>query len=104
MTPPDLLTIDDLIVDYGRTGAHAVDRVSLVVREGETLGLVGESGSGKSSIARAALGLTPYRGSIRFQGQELSTATRAQRSEEHTSELQSLNRISDSVFCLKKKK
>src|SRR3546814_6557977 len=30
--------------------------------------------------------------------------TRAQRSEEHTSELQSLMRISYAVFCLKKKK
>src|SRR3546814_8922805 len=32
------------------------------------------------------------------------TATRQQRSEEHTSELQSLMRISYAVFCLKKKK
>ncbi|MAY51235.1 MAG: peptide ABC transporter substrate-binding protein [Microbacterium sp.] len=78
MTRPDLLTIDDLVVDYGRSDKNAVDGVSLSVREGETLGLVGESGSGKSSIARAALGLTPYRGSIRFQGQELHTATKAQ--------------------------
>src|SRR3546814_9470088 len=31
-------------------------------------------------------------------------ATRARRSEEHTSELQSLMRISYAVFCLKKKK
>src|SRR3546814_3109358 len=30
--------------------------------------------------------------------------TRAQRSEEHTSELQSLMRISSAVFCLKKQK
>ncbi|MDX2376765.1 ATP-binding cassette domain-containing protein [Microbacterium sp. LRZ72] len=78
MTRPDLLTIDDLIIDYGHTDRNAVDGVSLAVHEGETLGLVGESGSGKSSIARAALGLTPYRGSIRFQGQDLDTATKAQ--------------------------
>src|SRR3546814_2013922 len=32
------------------------------------------------------------------------TATSARRSEEHTSELQSLMRISYAVFCLKKKK
>src|SRR3546814_9466975 len=37
----------------------------------------------------------------RGKAQRLSTATR---SEEHTSELQSLMRISYSVFCLKKKK
>src|SRR3546814_1481276 len=34
---------------------------------------------------------------------ELTPATTAQRSEEHTSELQSLMRISYAVFCLKKK-
>src|SRR3546814_1483424 len=33
-----------------------------------------------------------------------SAATRSRRSEEHTSELQSLMRISYAVFCLKKKK
>src|SRR6056297_3885902 len=33
-----------------------------------------------------------------------SRATRTTRSEEHTSELQSLRRISYAVFCLKKKK
>jgi ABC-type oligopeptide transport system ATPase subunit len=78
MTTPDLLTIEDLVVDYGRSDKNAVDGVSLAVRAGETVGLVGESGSGKSSIARAVLGLSPYRGSIRFQGQELSAATAAQ--------------------------
>src|SRR3546814_3434668 len=39
---------------------------------------------------------TPTRGGGRHQGQH--------RSEEHTSELQSLMRISYAVFCLKKKK
>src|SRR3546814_8218665 len=37
-----------------------------------------------------------------FRG--LSTSRRGSRSEEHTSELQSLMRISYAVFCLKKKK
>src|SRR3546814_8228307 len=42
----------------------------------------------------------------RFQRQDLQCARRgrSQRSEEHTSELQSLMRISSAVFCLKKKK
>ncbi|OIK01005.1 hypothetical protein BIV24_01895 [Streptomyces colonosanans] len=35
----------------------AVDRVSLEVPDGTTVGLVGESGSGKSSLARAVVGL-----------------------------------------------
>src|SRR3546814_1770998 len=37
-------------------------------------------------------------------GGVLMTLTSAERSEEHTSELQSLMRISYAVFCLKKKK
>src|SRR3546814_1231920 len=38
------------------------------------------------------------------QGIEVAQQTDLQRSEEHTSELQSLMRISYAVFCLKKKK
>src|SRR3546814_10782723 len=40
----------------------------------------------------------------RMHADRIDPASRAQRSEEHTSELQSLMRISYSVFCLKKKK
>src|SRR3546814_4267206 len=43
---------------------------------------------------------------VSFRGSKLTTGggTRLHRSEEHTSELQSLMRISYAVFCLKKKK
>ena len=40
----------------------AVDRVSLSLRRGETIGVVGESGSGKSTLARAIMGLAPVHG------------------------------------------
>jgi len=53
--------IDDLRVHF-RTKAglvHAVDGVSLDIRDGETLGLVGETGCGKSVTARMFLRLVP---------------------------------------------
>lgn len=41
---------------------HAVKGVSLVIHEGETLGIVGSNGSGKSSLMRAIAGLFPATG------------------------------------------
>ncbi|MCP2635435.1 ATP-binding cassette domain-containing protein [Microbacterium sp. HD4P20] len=63
----DALVIQDLRVRYGRR--EVVSGVSLEIGAGRTLGLVGESGSGKSTIAQAAVGLTPiHSGDIRVHG------------------------------------
>ena len=53
--------VDDLRVHFRtKAGAvHAVDGVSLDIRDGETLGLVGETGCGKSVTARSFLRLVP---------------------------------------------
>ncbi|WP_432896739.1 oligopeptide/dipeptide ABC transporter ATP-binding protein [Micromonospora matsumotoense] len=82
MTGQPLLAVHDLVVDLGRrrTATRAVDRVSLTVAAGETVGLVGESGSGKSTIARAILGLTPVTGGrIAIDGVDVTHAGRRQR-------------------------
>ncbi len=51
----------------------ALDRVSLTVREGRTLGVVGESGSGKSTLTRCLLGLEPVDGGrILYRGQDIA--------------------------------
>jgi oligopeptide/dipeptide ABC transporter ATP-binding protein len=51
---------------------HAVDDVSLVIRERETLALVGESGCGKSTLGRLLIRLLPpTEGQVRFEGEEL---------------------------------
>lgn len=72
-----LLEVRDLSVVFkGRRHGEelrAVDRVSLMVGHGETLGLVGESGSGKSTIGRAITGLAPVTsGSISLEGADIT--------------------------------
>src|SRR3546814_3405218 len=58
--------------------------------------LFGHSGSGKTTLLRCVAGLERS-----GQGELTVNGERWQRSEEHTSELQSLMRISYAVFCLK---
>ncbi len=75
-----LLEVDSLVTEFetdeGRV--RAVDGVSFVVEEGETLGIVGESGCGKSVTAHSIMRLLPQPmgqivgGSVRFRGRDLS--------------------------------
>jgi peptide/nickel transport system ATP-binding protein len=59
------------------TVLRAVDRVSLELNAGATLGVVGESGSGKSTLGRMLAGiLEPSAGELRFEGELLCGAAR----------------------------
>jgi microcin C transport system ATP-binding protein len=49
----------------------AVDGVSIVVREGETVGVVGESGSGKTTLGLAVLRLIRSDGPIAYLGRRI---------------------------------
>jgi peptide/nickel transport system ATP-binding protein len=62
------------IIFQRQVGAvHAVERVTLSIGRGETLGLVGESGCGKSTTARLVTRLLePTAGTIRFDGQDIT--------------------------------
>jgi len=80
--PDDLVELRDVSVDYALrksvlsttvTRIHAVDRVSLTIEKGRTLGLVGATGSGKSTIAQLVMGMvTPSSGSVHVAGVDLA--------------------------------
>ncbi|MBL8580888.1 MAG: ABC transporter ATP-binding protein, partial [Rhizobiaceae bacterium] len=55
----------------------AVDRISVALKRGQTIGIVGESGSGKSTLGRALLRLLPSDGVLRFEGRDISGADKA---------------------------
>jgi branched-chain amino acid transport system ATP-binding protein len=63
------LEVRDLEVHYD--GIRALHGVSFTVLKGEIVTLIGANGAGKTSILRAVSGLTPYAGSIVFEGQDL---------------------------------
>ncbi|MFI5014151.1 MAG: ABC transporter ATP-binding protein [Hyphomicrobiales bacterium] len=84
--PAPILRIEDLRLSFRTREAQvwAVNGASLVVGEGEAVGLVGESGSGKSTLARALLGLNPERtstineGRIVIAGRDVTRLSQAQ--------------------------
>jgi microcin C transport system ATP-binding protein len=77
---PTVLRADDVKVWFPvkrgvlrRTVGHvkAVDGISVMVREGHTVGVVGESGSGKTTLGLALLRLETSRGAIAFDGRDI---------------------------------
>jgi len=99
--PAPLVEIRELTKTYQRAGRllsrapaeelRAVDRVSLDIYSGETLGLVGESGCGKTTLGRMVLRLIePTSGAVRFDGSDVLAAS--------NSELRRLRRDMQIVF------
>src|SRR3546814_1879252 len=82
----DMLKIENLHATVA--GREILKGLTLDVKPGEVHAIMGPNGAGKSTLGNILAGR---------EGYEIT------RSEEHTSELQSLMRISYAVFCLKKK-
>src|SRR3546814_6051111 len=91
-----------LKLDGDRRGGGA-DALQPVEHEGEVQQAEGY-GDGEDGTPLAGRPLGEWQQQQRDQGEARSHEQDGRRSEEHTSELQSLMRISYAVFCLKKKK
>src|SRR3546814_9549363 len=106
------------------SGFRALKNVDLEIRRGEIFALLGPNGAGKTTLISIVCGIVnPTEGKVLVDGHDIARDYRAarsriglvpqelttdsfetvRRSEEHTSELQSLMRSSYAVFCLKKK-
>lgn len=64
------LTLVDVTVAYGAT--VAVDHANAAVSAGEIVAILGASGSGKSSLLGAIAGITPYTGTVAWDGEDLA--------------------------------
>src|SRR3546814_5916400 len=84
-TPRATLTTGKPIIENGQVGRYQVDQGSVAI---EGAGLNANNVDRFEIITRSA---------------KINAELQAKRSEEHTSELQSLMRISYAVFCLKQK-
>jgi peptide/nickel transport system ATP-binding protein len=85
-------SIIDLLRRKPRRWVHAVDGISIKLKQGEILALVGESGSGKTTTGLCLLGLVePTEGKILLQGEDVGELVHRGRSKE-------LRRIAQLIF------
>ncbi len=75
------LVIENMSFHYPEAQENILDNFSLTARQGEIIGVTGAIASGKTTLGLSLLGLYPYTGSIRIDGQELSDYSDYERSQ-----------------------
>ena len=73
-----MLRLDNVSVSYG--GLHALQEVTIEVKEGQFVAIVGPNGAGKTTLFRAISGVVPLQGGrIEYEGRVLSDIDAADR-------------------------
>ena len=72
-----LLQISDLRAGYGR--AEVLHGISLHADKGSVITVIGPNGAGKSTLLNTMMGILPGKGSVRFDGQDISALTLEER-------------------------
>ncbi|MBN8509294.1 MAG: ABC transporter ATP-binding protein [Burkholderiales bacterium] len=68
-----LLEVTDLHAGYGR--AEVLTGLNFSLRAGQVVSVIGPNGAGKSTTLAALMGILPYRGRVRLDGQDLAGST-----------------------------
>ncbi|MDN3921419.1 ABC transporter ATP-binding protein [Roseateles violae] len=73
----DLLHVSDLHAGYGR--AEVLSGLNLRLPQGSVVTVIGPNGAGKSTTLNALMGVLPSRGSVLFDGEDISALSLEQR-------------------------
>ena len=68
-----LLEVTDLHAGYGR--AEVLTGLNFGLQAKQVVSVIGPNGAGKSTTLAALMGILPYRGKVRFDGQDLAGST-----------------------------
>jgi branched-chain amino acid transport system ATP-binding protein len=68
--PTPLLRVHDLHAGYGR--AEVLHGITLSAGQGQVITVIGPNGAGKSTLLNALMGVLPARGTLEYQGDDIS--------------------------------